>query len=718
MKYLQKLIEQVEKTKQRHPATPGSQKGSHNYVKSKSIIDPKQVALYLQENDLNLVRLISDPLLRERVISGDDTLDVNYMQNGANASKPVCRITIRSSDGEEGYGTGFLIAPQILITNNHVLPDSSYGSNSYAEFNYEKGPDGIPLPERVFRFDTSQLFYTNEELDYTIIWVKEQSVDELAFIHQFNFLKLNPNLGKTKEGNFVSVIQHPDGKMKKVALRQNEITNLSLPKFVRYVTDTKSGSSGAPVFNDKWEVVAVHHAGIPRYNTEGQILNLTGGVWDKSQGEVQIDWIENEGVRVSSIIYDITTVAYLQFPILCEFFKPLTDLEAIHKSMGIQPANMENEVYYPELKDTADIEKYYSTLKEPLKATEQQLQNLLEETHTSHHNYSPSKFVYPKVDLHPDGQLKSIYSNKAFTVQELILADQKIDIERQLRFIEMAKSNSSLEQEDFNNHIDALEEALPYNCEHVVCQSWFNKQEPMRGDLHHLFACESGCNSYRSNHPYHDFPGYDPQPTAVEKERSDCGNMEKGLFEPQNNKSIVARAVLYFMVRYPKAIKVYNDKDIAMLKEWASSQPVSLYEKHRNREIYLLQGNRNPFIDFPDLIQSLTFDQTYRTEHQEATLDVAAPVDMALEATELSLADLVKLSVLKSAGKTNGPEDLDEGTSLRTLISRPEQFVLLRAYLLNVITHFKPGSTITVTEIESVSSVASLISMVKAKTNK
>lgn len=120
MKHLQKLIEQVEKTKQRHPATPGSQKGSHNYVKSKSIIDPKQVALYLQENDLNLVRLISDPLLRERVISGDDTLDVNYMQNGANASKPVCRITIRSSDGEEGYGTGFLIAPQILITNNHV----------------------------------------------------------------------------------------------------------------------------------------------------------------------------------------------------------------------------------------------------------------------------------------------------------------------------------------------------------------------------------------------------------------------------------------------------------------------------------------------------------------------------------------------------------------------------------------------------------------------
>ena len=50
-----------------------------------------------------------------------------------------------------------------------------------------------------------------------------------------------------------------------------------------------------------------------------------------------------------------------------------------------------------------------------------------------------------------------------------------------------------------------LEAQLPYNCEHVVPQSWFAHKEPMRGDLHHLFACESGCNSFRSNIPYFDF---------------------------------------------------------------------------------------------------------------------------------------------------------------------------------------------------------------------
>ncbi|MEJ7559818.1 MAG: endonuclease [Pedobacter sp.] len=715
MKHLQKLIEQVEKTKQRYPASISSQPDANSPFKSKSIVDPKQVVLYLQENDLNLSRLINDPLLRERVIAGDDTLDVNYLQNGMIASKPVCRITICSSEGEEGYGTGFLIAPQILLTNNHVLSDADYGRFSYAEFNYEKGPDGIPLPERVFRFDPSQLFYTNEDLDYTIIWVEEQSADGLAVIHQFGFLKLNPSLGKTKEGNFVSVIQHPDGKMKKVALRQNEITNLSLPKFVRYVTDTKSGSSGAPVFNDKWEVVAVHHAGIPRYNAEGQIMNLSGGIWDKSQGEVQVDWIENEGVRVSSIIYDITTAASIQFPRLCEFFKPLTDLEAISKSMGVQLADLENDIYYPEEKDAPVKIQYYSRITDPLKATNEELHLLLEETHTSHHNYSPSKFVYPKVDLHPDGLLRSVYSNKAFSVQELTLADQKVDIERQLRFIELTKGNKPLGQEELNQRIGALEEALPYNCEHVVCQSWFNKQEPMRGDLHHLFACESGCNSYRSNYPYHDFPGYDPQPASTEKERSACGNMEKGLFEPENNRGVVARAVLYFMVRYPNAIRVYDSKDIDMLKGWAADQPVTLYEKHRNREIYLLQGNRNPFIDYPELAETITFNQAPSKENRDIAVGPPTVLNISKETKDLSLADLVKLSVLKSGGKTSSPDELDEGTALRTLVSRPEQFVMLRAYLFNVVTHFKPGANISVTEIEGVSSVGALINLVKGK---
>lgn len=566
-------------------------------------INPKQVNDYLQQHHLNITELINDRLLRERVISGDDTLDVNYLEKGVQAGRSVCRVNINSQNGEEGFGTGFLIAPQVLITNHHVIPDEQYASASYAEFNYEKGPNDLPLSLKVFNFEPFKLFYTNEELDYTIIWVADTSTTGSGKLQDFRHLELNPSLGKTKEGNFVSIIQHPDGKMKKVALRQNEITNLSLPKFIRYVTDTKSGSSGAPVFNDKWEVVALHHAGVPRYNAEGKILNRSGAVWDKSQGEVQVDWAENEGVRISSIVYDITTAAAVRFPLLWNYFQPIRNIDDIRKSMGINMDKLDTDNYYPEQLDIAQCKKYYADLEDVTNASFWDLHELLAGTHTRHHNYNPSKYIYPLVDLHPDGQIRSIYSDKPFTVQELILADQKVDIERQLRFIEISKAEKMVGAKDFDEALESLEALLPYNCEHVVCQSWFNKQEPMRGDLHHLFACESQCNSFRNNFPYKDFPDYPT--TETERLRSDCGNVEGGFFEPEHNKGIVARAVLYFLVRYPGAIKVYDEASIQVLKSWAAEQPVGLYEKHRNREIYLMQGNRNPFIDYPELTQTL-----------------------------------------------------------------------------------------------------------------
>lgn len=608
MKISMQFMKQIELAKQRSGSKTvlGERLLPHTKISTERKIAPRQMNRYLQQNDLTLDQFINDRLLRERVIKGDDILDVNYLEMGVMAGKSVCRITITSPDGEEGFGTGFLIAPFIVITNNHVLPDLNYGKLSYAAFDYEKGTNNLPKPAKYFKFNCAQLFYTNEELDYTIVAVEPTSVDGLNNIHEFAFLKLNPNLGKTKEGNYVSIIQHPDGKMKKVALRENQVTNLDMPKFIRYMTDTKQGTSGAPVFNDKWEVVALHHAGIPKYDPNGQILNIDGLPWDKSQGELQIDWVENEGVRVSSIIYDITTKAAIEFPFLLNHFTPISDVEVIEKSMGMSRSEADTAIYYPESKDLQDIEHYYQNIKVIENVTLNALHQLLKDTHTSHHNYNPSKYVYPKVDLYPDGLLRSIYSGKEFTAQELMLADERVDVERKLKFIEIEKSGKAMNQEAYNLEVDKLEAVFPYNCEHVVCQSWFNKQEPMRGDLHHLFACESGCNSFRNNYPYFDFEHYEPNPLEpAEKIRNECGNMEDKLFEPERNKGVVARAVLYFFVRYPKAIRVYQQRDLDMLKEWALKEPVSLYEKHRNREIFLMQGNRNPFIDFPFLCSKL-----------------------------------------------------------------------------------------------------------------
>jgi endonuclease I len=148
-----------------------------------------------------------------------------------------------------------------------------------------------------------------------------------------------------------------------------------------------------------------------------------------------------------------------------------------------------------------------------------------------------------------------------------------------------------------------LESELPYNCEHSVPQSWFGKREPMRGDLHHLFACESRCNGFRANTPFVEFADFGAPPTegaAPRVVRDQCGKSEGNGFEPAHGKGAVARAVLYFAVRYPGLMDEMPQARYPMLLTWHQQEPVSLWEKHRNTAISAHQGNRNAFIDRPD----------------------------------------------------------------------------------------------------------------------
>ncbi len=132
-----------------------------------------------------------------------------------------------------------------------------------------------------------------------------------------------------------------------------------------------------------------------------------------------------------------------------------------------------------------------------------------------------------------------------------------------------------------------------------------DKREPMRGDLHHLFACESRCNSFRGNTPYFDFPDFE------EAVREDCGKREENKFEPAAGKGAVARATLYFLLRYPGEInrttREYEPDRLEVLLSWHEADPVTDYERHRNAAIFKKQGNRNSLIDFPEWASKIDF---------------------------------------------------------------------------------------------------------------
>ncbi|ALC82890.1 MULTISPECIES: endonuclease I family protein [Bacillus] len=242
------------------------------------------------------------------------------------------------------------------------------------------------------------------------------------------------------------------------------------------------------------------------------------------------------------------------------------------EAKSVYLASMKSRDYYDVNRDKEIQGSYYRDVA----FDRDSLHTLLEKTHQKQLDYSPHRYVYPWVDLQENGKLKSLYSGKGMDPIEVI--------EEDIRMLERGAAGALAE--------------ITLNCEHVVPQSWFDRKNPMRGDLHHLFACEPTCNSSRGNSPYYDFKDYTPE-AGVSGIKEGCGKSEDEKFEPEYGKGIVARATLYFLIRYQGTINS-SKADQQLLLEWHQKFPVSVYEKHRNLAIYELQGNRNPFIDFPE----------------------------------------------------------------------------------------------------------------------
>ena len=219
----------------------------------------------------------------ERVILTKDFLGVSYLDAGVAAANGVGRVAIRDAQGQiVGYGTGSLVSPELLLTNHHVLPDARGASFSKIEFNYQDGVDGRPLQVVAFPLDPQRFFLADEELDYALVAVRAGVLE----LQQFGFRRLIEAEGKAIVGDFVTIVQHPKGEKKQVALRENRIVDV-LDDFLHYMTDTEPGSSGSPVYNDQWEIVALHHASV------------------QAPEHTELGGVVNEGIRVSRLVKHI-----------------------------------------------------------------------------------------------------------------------------------------------------------------------------------------------------------------------------------------------------------------------------------------------------------------------------------------------------------------------------------------------------------------------------
>jgi endonuclease G len=581
----------------------------------------------------------------EKILGENDLLGVTFLSEGARMSRAVGRIRLPVAGGTR-LGTGFMVSPRVLLTNNHVLEDEDEARRAQIEFDFFVRESGTTGPVTTFRLEPDRLFLTDGPLDFSFVAVQPVN-DANAAVRDRGWFPLLARSGKALVGERVSIIQHPNGEPQKVTVHDNKIVDVS-EAYLHYRTDTMGGSSGSPVLNINWDLAALHHAAVGDKNegvrissivarlremlTEESVRpdrDLVGELLDApsppaptptptpspsrrpDEGpEINPDgsasWIVpvrvtlglGPGAGVSAAGVDVKAPSTAPSSPSAGGLDLQDALDALEATAG--------RVYYAATEDAAQRKAYYPSL-DGLSGRELQerLSRLLRETHTTTLGYRTARLrhLYPWIDRREDRsrKLRGIYSNDVFDALEVIRQEVAMERAREQAMQERLQ-NESLGPVD-DTFLEELEARHPFNCEHVVPQSWFDRRKQPKTDLHHLFTCEWKCNSFRGNRAYFDF--------STEAFREDCGESGKGKFEPQAGKGAVARATLYFLLRYPGEIadstKEMPRDRLETLVAWAAGDKIDRWERHRNAEIQKVQGNRNPLIDFPELADRIDF---------------------------------------------------------------------------------------------------------------
>lgn len=177
-----------------------------------------------------------------------------WRQKMATAEARVCRI---ESPAGRAIGTGFLIGPDLLLTNDHVYRDIQWKS-AVARFDYKSANvKGQPCRFAQAAITASPV----KELDYALLRLAERPGDQRGWFtsapHQFT------------PGEAQLILQHPGGDPLKLGAGViTGVIDYPWPR-ITYTTNTLPGSSGSPAFTMNWELVAIHHYGREGVNNAG-----------------------------------------------------------------------------------------------------------------------------------------------------------------------------------------------------------------------------------------------------------------------------------------------------------------------------------------------------------------------------------------------------------------------------------------------------------------
>jgi endonuclease G len=214
----------------------------------------------------------------EQIVSDISYLmPVAFLGAGHLASQAVARVCVqRFFDGVPrmngnklslALGTGWLLAPRLLITNHHVVAARFAGEqparaddivlqaqHSQAWFDY------VDTMKPYAVHNVVALEAMDQELDYAVLRLTENTGSGDRPLSDWGYLRLAPQKFDLRAGVPLNIIQHPSGDVKQIAIRRNDCVGTSDAAEFQYLTDTLRGSSGSPVLSDEWQVVGLHRA--------------------------------------------------------------------------------------------------------------------------------------------------------------------------------------------------------------------------------------------------------------------------------------------------------------------------------------------------------------------------------------------------------------------------------------------------------------------------
>jgi V8-like Glu-specific endopeptidase len=246
----------------------------------------------------------------------DNRLPYAFVQQAQVTARAVARLTVFRvfdgvPDGGGGYGTGWLIAPGILMTNHHVIDARDRRPPPFGKGEQPAKPADFEAQAQrlVARFDyhveqvgatftecqNARLLASSRELDYAVVELEQK--DKIADRAPVSVVPAQPKLMR---GTRLNIVQYPKGGPLRYAIRNNFFVRpADKPAFLFYQTDTEPGASGSPVCDDDWQVVALHHAAkkvpsewVPQEVIDGKPVSVT---------------LLNEAMQIHAVLADLPT---------------------------------------------------------------------------------------------------------------------------------------------------------------------------------------------------------------------------------------------------------------------------------------------------------------------------------------------------------------------------------------------------------------------------